>query len=347
MRTVARHWRFWLFAVVSSLLTIWIALQVLGVDPRQGRYDLTASFEDATSLRSGDPVRLSGIEVGQVSSVRVEMGLAVVDFEVDDDVELPVDTEVAVRSQNLIGMRELVLTPGTAGVMLRGGDHVEVTSNAIELGALVNELGPLLEAVDPERLNELNDVLNSTLTGNRESIADITTNLSVVLDRLSSRGETIAQLIDDYETITGEVARRDGQIQQLVDNIVLLSETFSASEDVLIRALDEFPTVADQLSALLQANAGNLDATLEDLSLVTGTVVDNLDLVDRLLEITPASLRGVLEITSYGEFLNVNMLCLSVTEPPCLHPLTNDGQARPPTIGEILEEVLGFLTDDA
>lgn len=347
MRTVVKHWRFWLFAAVSGALTVWIALQVLGVDPRQGRYDLTASFEDATSLRSGDPVRLSGIEIGQVSGIRVEMGMALVDFEVNDDVDLPVDTEVAVRSQNLIGMRELVLTPGTAEAMLQSGDHVEVTSNAIELGALVNELGPLLEAVDPERLNELNDVLNSTLSGNREPIADITSNLSVVLDQLASRRDTIAQLIDDYGTITAEVARRDGQIQQLIDNIVLLSETFSASEDVLVRALDESPSVADQLSALLQANAGNLDATLADLSLVTGTLTDNLDLVDRLLEITPGSLRGVLDVTSYGQFLNLNMLCLSVTEPPCLHPLTNDGQARQPTIAEILEEVLGFLTDDA
>lgn len=275
--------------------------------------------------------------------------MAVVDFKVNDDVDIPVDSEVAVRSQNLIGMRELVIRPGTANVMLQDDDTMEVVSNAIELGALINELGPLLEAVNPERLNELNEVLNTTLTGNRESIADITSNLSVVLDQLAGRRDTIAQLIEDYGTITGEVARRDGQIQQLIDNIVMLSETFSASEDVLIGALEQFPTVSEKLTALLRANAGNLDSTLADLALVTDTVTDNLDLVENLLMITPEALDAVTRMTSYGDFLNINLLCMSVAPPPgpglsgCPHPLTNDGKDHQPTLDDILDAIFGFL----
>lgn len=340
MSWLTRHWRFWVFAAISSALTIWIAFQILGFDPRQGRYDLTATFEDATNLRGGDPVRLSGVPIGQVSGVRVDKGMAVVDFKVNDDVEIPVDSEVAVRSQNLIGMRELVITPGTASATLADDDHMEVVSNAVELGDLVNELGPLLEAVNPERLNELNEVLTTTLAGNREPIADITANLSTVLDQLASRRGTIAQLIDDYEVITGEVARRDGQIQQLIDNIVLLSETFNASEDVLVQALEEFPDVSSQLAALLEANAGNLDATLADLALITGTVTENLDLVERVLVVTPPSLREVIDFSGYGDFLNINLLCLDVTRPPCSHPLTNNGNNAVPTLAEIIDEIL-------
>lgn len=344
MSWLTKHWRFWVFAAVSSALTAWIFFQILGFDPRQERYSLTASFEDATNLRNGDPVRLSGIPIGQVSSVSVDMGRAIVKFHVNSDVDLPVDSEVAVRSQNIIGMRELVITPGTAPAMLQGGDHMEIVANAVELGSLINELGPLLEAVDPERLNELNQVLVETFSGNREPIANITSNLSVVLEQFASRRDTIAQLIDDYGVVTAEVARRDGQIQQLIDNIVMLSETFNASEDVLIQALEEFPGTADRLAALLSANAGNLDATLADLALVTATVTDNLDMVDELLVVTPPSLREVIDLTSYGNFLNINLLCLDLDGPPCVTPLTNSSGADTPSPLEVIAELLRGVT---
>lgn len=316
-----RYWRFALFAVVSSLLTFFIGVQIADVDLGAERYHLNATFDDATNLRVGDPVRLSGVRIGRVTKVSVVKGQAAVKFTLDDTVKVPTDSGVAVAAQNLLNIRELVITPGDSPVFLESGAKMDNVTSAVELGALINELGPLLEAVDPGQVNTLVNALNEAIVGNRENISGLTTDLVIVLENLASRSATITQLIDDYGVITGEVARRDGQIQQLIDNLVLLSETFNASEDALVQALEELPDFSTRLSALLDANASNLDSILADLSLITGTVHDSLDVVDGLLAAAPPALVEVHSISSRGAFLDLNFLCLATAPPPCPLPV--------------------------
>ncbi len=340
MQFLRNNFKFFLFGIVSVAATFWIGAQIIGYQFGDDRYPLNASFVDATQLRAGDPVQLSGVPVGQVTAVAVDRGMADVDFKIDADVQLPTDTVVAVRSENIIGTRELVLTPGSALTMLQPDSTVQQTSNAIDLGALINELGPLLETVDPGRLNELVVTLNETLAGNRGTIAGITDDLVLVLDRLASRSSTITQIIDDYQVIVGEVGRRDRQIQQVVDNLVLISTTFEDSEEVLIGALETLPDFSQRLDALLEANAGNLESVLGDLALVTDTVVANLALVDEVLRVTPPALQGIATVTNQGDFLTVNFLCIAMAPPPCPAPITDVSESGTPAVGNTLADIL-------
>lgn len=340
MRFLRAHVKFFIFGIVSVAATFWIGAQIVGYQFGDDRYPLHASFEDATQLRAGDPVQVSGVPVGQVTAVAVDRGRAEVDFKIDADVQLPTDTVVAVRSENIIGTRELLLTPGSSPTMLQPDSRVQQTSNAIDLGALINELGPLLESVDSGRLNELVVTLNDTLAGNRGTIAGITDDLVLVLDRLASRSATITQIIDDYQVIVGEVGRRDRQIQQVVDNLVLISTTFEDSESVLIDALETLPDFSQRLDALLEANAGNLESVLGDLALVTDTVVDNLALLDETLRVTPPALLGLATVTGQGDFLTTNFLCIATAPPPCPAPITDVNEGGTPSIGNTLADIL-------
>src|SRR3546814_18738529 len=85
---------------------------------------------------------------------RVE-GEAVVSFGVEDDVELPVDSTVAVRWRNLIGQRYLSVVPGTAAEPLEGGDEVDRAEDVVDLGRVVNQLSPLAQAIGPDQVNRI------------------------------------------------------------------------------------------------------------------------------------------------------------------------------------------------
>lgn len=335
--SVLRHWRFALFLLASGSLTVWIGLQIAGTHFGDDRYRLAAEFEDATNLREGDPVRLSGVPVGAVATVEVRSGMAWVEFELDDTVALPVDSEVAVRAQNLLNVRELVLTPGGSDRLLADGDQVENTSSAVELGNLINELGPLLEAVDPEQVNTLVTALNEALGGNRERVAGLTSDFEVVVGNLASRSDTIAQLIDDYGVISGEVARRDRQIQQLVDNLVLLTGTYDESEQTLVDALATLPGFSDRLAGLLSENAGNLDSILADLAALGTVTRQNRDLVDDVVRLAPPALLELHTITDRADALVNNYLCTASHPPPCPHPTTDQSGS---SSSDVFEELL-------
>ena len=338
MSMVRRHWRFAVFLVVSGGLTIWIGLQIAGTQFGADRYRLAATFDDATNLRAGDPVRLSGVPVGSVAHVEVRAGAAWVEFDVDDTVSLPVDSEVAVRAQNLLNVRELVLTPGEQAEQLADGDEMANTSSAVELGNLINELGPLLEAVDPEQVTTLVTALNEALGGNRARVAGLTSDFEVVLGNLASRSDTIGQLIDDYGVISAEVARRDRQIQQLIDNLVLLTGTYDESEQTLLDALATLPGFSERLASLLSDNAGNLDSILGDLAALTSVTRQNRDLLDEVLRLAPAALLDLTTITDRGDVLVNNYLCTAADPPPCDHPTTDEPPGA--SSDDVFEELL-------
>lgn len=344
---MTKHLRIILFAGSSLAFTLWIGLQIAGIDRGADRYELQATFEDATNLQLTDPVKLAGVPVGRVTSLRLERGVAQVTFSVDRSVVLPSDSVVAIRSQDLLGRRILRLEPGTASEVLMDGDTVAETESAVELGALINELGPLLEAVRPQQVNTLVNALNEALAGNQARLADTTVDLASLLDTLASRSSTIESLIDDYGVLSAEVAARDTQIQQLVDNLVLLTETFAASEQVLIDALDTLPGVADDLRVLLTERAADLDTVLGNLAAIGSDVRAQLDDVDVIAAGLPLALQDLFSIVDNGQFVNLDFACVATDPPPCPHPDLGDEQSDVPPDLTGLESLLDGLLNPA
>lgn len=336
-----RYKRLVAFVVVSGMLTVWIAAKISGAGSTGHHYQLRATFDDATNLGAGDPVKLAGVRVGAVHSVRLRTGKAVVTFTVDRDVSLPVDTEVDVQAVDLIGRRQLRLDPGTDSKMLGNGDEVTRTMSAVHLGKLINELGPLLEAVRPQQVNQLVSALNTALSGNRETIAGLTSDLSKVLDTAANRSGTIASLTDDYSVLVDELARRDSSIQRLLDNLVRLTETFQASGDVLTRALDTLPTTTDALQKLLDDNAANVDVLVHDLSVISQSVRPKLTDIDTIVAGLPLVLQKVWSVVDDGRYIKIDFACVSATPPPCPHPVA--GQTDPDPNGGLAQTLLTVL----
>jgi phospholipid/cholesterol/gamma-HCH transport system substrate-binding protein len=338
-----RHARLAIFVLVSSALTVWIGTEIAGFERSTDRYELHATFTDVTGLGPGDPVKLAGVRVGAVRSVQLVAGEARVAFGVDREVTVPVDSVVSVQAQDLLGRRLLRLDPGSAAGALADGDVMANTSASVHLGELINELGPLLEAVRPERVNELVSALNDALGGNRETIGALTTDLATVLDTAASRSETIASLTDDYALLIGEVAQRDRSIQRLLDNLVTLTETFQTSEEVLVDALETLPRTSEALRGLLADNADELDSILADLALVTQSLRPALGDVDVIAAGLPTVLERVWSVVDEGRYIKINFACVAPNPPPCPHPVVGQGAADEDAgLAKTLLEVLGL-----
>src|SRR5207302_2719454 len=104
--------KFAIFAVVAlfctALLAGTIANQVGG-----NTSDYSAKFTDATGVNKGDEIRIAGVRVGEVQDVRlVDRKVALVEFAVRKDVELPQSTEATIKFRDLVGRRYISLEQG-------------------------------------------------------------------------------------------------------------------------------------------------------------------------------------------------------------------------------------------
>src|SRR5437660_8832366 len=83
------------FFALCSVFTAYLAFTIGNIHLFSHNYKLTATFDDATGLLKDDNVKVAGVVVGKVDSVKIDQGKAKVEFSVKDSVKVPTDSEAA------------------------------------------------------------------------------------------------------------------------------------------------------------------------------------------------------------------------------------------------------------
>lgn len=129
-------------AVVLAVAALFLGFAYSSSDIGRGDgYELYAEFTTVGGLRVGNDVRMSGIKIGSVlrQDLNPETFLARVTLSVDDSVKLPADTSAAIASESLLGGNYLDLVPGGAEELLKPGDRIEYTQDAVDLIQLLGK----------------------------------------------------------------------------------------------------------------------------------------------------------------------------------------------------------------
>src|SRR4051794_18721733 len=303
------------FFAVCALFTAYLAFTIGNIHLFEHTYTVSATFDDATGLLKDDNVKVAGVVVGKVNSVKIDQGKAKVEFTVKDSVKVPSDSEVAIRWRNLIGQRYVYVYPGTASTVVRNGNTLTKTRSVVDVGELFNRLGPIVQAIDPHDVNTFLDTIVQALDGNTDKIRESIDNLAVVAQSLGSRDQQIGRLIDNVNTVAGAINDRDAQIRTVLDNLVLISQTFSQNTDVLDTAVTELGDFSDNFGSLLANNSAQIDRIVANLNAVVSEVKVKLPALDSILsELDEAAKR--LAANRYGEWLNNNVLCGALFNPP-------------------------------
>ena len=312
------------FTAVCLLFTGWLAMTIgnlssFDVGPISwGRqtYDLTATFDDVTGLLPNDNVKIAGVVVGKVTDVAIDKGKAKVTMAVDDRYKLSTDSAASIRWRNLLGQRYVYLYPGSESTVLGDGDAVERTKSVIDLGELFNRLGPIVAAIDPAQVNTFLDAITEALDGNEQRVGQIIEDLGTLMGGLGERDQAIGELVEDLDRVAQTVNDRDAQIATVLDNLVAISATFSANTDVVDAAITDLGAVSRDAGALLNANRGQIDGSLESLLRILDTVEANLGDVDVALRSLDDATQAIYRSGRYGEWLNQAVLCASDGPPP-------------------------------
>ena len=103
---------------------IWIAEESYNGLPFISYRSLYASLPNIGHLQTHDEVQIAGVKVGQVLRTSTRNGRALVELQLTHVKPLPVDTQVLVRDNGLLGDRDVELVPGTSKKLLVNGATV-------------------------------------------------------------------------------------------------------------------------------------------------------------------------------------------------------------------------------
>lgn len=105
-------------------------------------YELCASFLKIGGLDKGSDVRVNGIKVGTVTSLKLDIQTyeAVTCMNIQQDIKLPVDSEAAIGSDGVLGGKYVRLTPGVKKTFIASGASITKTTDFRSLEDQVGEI---------------------------------------------------------------------------------------------------------------------------------------------------------------------------------------------------------------
>ena len=260
-------------AIVLVILAYFAFVKEL---PFGSQYEVTATFENAATLRSTSPVRIAGVNVGEVTNVSLdpENDYAKVTFTVDDDgLPLHADSEVTIRPRLFLeGNYFLDLQPGSPSAPViddNGQIPVTRTATAVQL----DEVLTTLQQPDRRNLTGLLKGYGSALADPPTAAEDVGMDPDVVgksaaealnqsFDYGGPAGKSSSQvseaflgeqpgdlagLIDDTGVVFAKLASRESELSSLITNFSVTTGAF-ADEAASLRA-----TLAELAPTLEQA----------------------------------------------------------------------------------------------
>ncbi|MFV2173060.1 MCE family protein [Actinomadura sp. LOL_016] len=320
------------FVAVTGLLTAFIGAQIARLNFADG-WTVSATFDDASGLAVGDEVKIAGAPVGRVEELKIVDGRARVRMHVNESVTVPSDSEAAIRWRDAMGSRVVYLIPGTSFAKMRPGAHITRTRSVVDAGALIDQLAPLTESIDPQQVNTVLVSLAQALDGNAGEIDRLIVNVDRLSSTIAARRATLKQMLDDYATITEIIARRDEQIGKAVDGLVELSGAFAGNRRLLDDAIVELAAMARTSDAVLAVNSRELAAVVARLSELTGGVRRNAGTLAQVLGSAAPKLEHIFAATDNGTYIEASIPCLSLAAPPCPYPTRLPGARESGTSG--------------
>jgi phospholipid/cholesterol/gamma-HCH transport system substrate-binding protein len=130
-----------LFVLAGLGSIAYLSVQVGGL-AHEGGFELYAYFNEIGGLAERAPVKISGVKMGQVSGVELdpESLRARVTLDLDPRFELSADTSAAVSTEGLLGNKFVSLDPGGEDDLLRHGEQIGFTEDAISIESTIRKL---------------------------------------------------------------------------------------------------------------------------------------------------------------------------------------------------------------
>ena len=272
-----------------------------------GHWDYSADLPDAAGVRPGDDVRVAGIGVGEVRAVAAAGDRVHVDFRLDRDVPLTVDTRTEVKLATLLGKRYLNLTPGR-GQRLAEGDNVDLSHayGSYTLERFWIEHGGDVGQFDTGALSKAVDVLARDLSGSPSANRDALDGLSDLSEIAQRRDAQVARLLRMTRSVTGEAVAQRKQLVQLMtrgDKVFRMVEKRKEAIDDLLR---DGRALVIQLTDMAERNQVPMTSAMTDLRTVLGTLVKHRDDLAATLKRADPALRLYVNSAGDGPWLGVN-----------------------------------------
>jgi phospholipid/cholesterol/gamma-HCH transport system substrate-binding protein len=265
------------FAVAMLIAAAFIYRFVTKTAVHGKGYTVYCLMADASGIAKRSQVKMAGIPVGYIESVRLEGGKARIDITVDDDVPLYEDAAASRVASSLLGEYYIAVAQGTEGKRkLKHGDRINIVVEAASTDEILRDVAQV--ARDAKKVAESlaesvgSDQGEQNIRVTLQNLAEITDNLNTIV---KENRESIRNILGDVEGITAHSGPEIREILQNVREVSREVRTMMAKTEEEEQPSGEIRQIIERVnraSASLERTLSNLESTTDRIERGEGTL---------------------------------------------------------------------------
>ncbi|MEW6325179.1 MAG: MlaD family protein [Nitrospirota bacterium] len=254
---------------ITVLLVVYELLGGLDFLTRGARY--VTAFASANGLRVGDPVRLSGVEIGAITDLRLVEQAIEVELRVDPETVIRADSVATIKFTSLLGANFIDITFGSpTAAVLPPGSRIPSKEGA-DLNTIVAQAQELTTSLNQNQqkfFDKLGDVMGDEKGGLKDTVSNLNGLLTDIragkgtLGRLATDDSLYVELKGSFEhlnTVAEKMARGEGTLGRL------------ATDETLYVRLTDTMDGLQEITQKIRAGEGTLGKLVTDDSLFVET----------------------------------------------------------------------------
>jgi phospholipid/cholesterol/gamma-HCH transport system substrate-binding protein len=265
------------FFAVSVALIVFGVVNLLG-NPLQSPTLLSARFPNASGLFPHFTVELNGVDVGQVTGVRLDRGGAVVNMALNPGQKVPGDVVASVDIANDLGEQVVELTPTRGGTAppLPSGAVVPVARGQIpaDVGQVVATATRLLRNIPAGRLNNLLGDLSTALQGRAADLRTIVSAGTTFSREFLAYQRQFEALLHNAPPVMDAVSAEGPQLQQGLVNTEALLQVLATHKTSLDTLFTQGAGATSTIDNLVTNQSADLGCLLHDFAQINSNLSD-------------------------------------------------------------------------
>jgi phospholipid/cholesterol/gamma-HCH transport system substrate-binding protein len=296
--------------VVAAAIAVTFAVGALGL--LEDRYEMSGVFEDGSGIGSGAPVRLAGVEVGEVTGVFPDfsMGQVIITWEVDRDVDVGSMASAKIALGSLLGGNYIKLSgpveePFMADLPVEERrvpiDRTDETIGVIEAFDAATRT---IEELDSDLINDVTAQLAEVMSGTRDALPDLVTHLETVAVALTSRENELTRLLEDGQSLLETLNARDSEILRLIDATEEFLGELESRREVLRTILGDGAAAVESLANLIREHRATIQQISDDLHVTLQAADDSIPQLNEGLALFGPTFEGLGAVTRSGPWID-------------------------------------------
>lgn len=297
---------------------------------------ITVYFGNAVGIYEGSDVRVLGVKVGTVGSVRAEGGRVRTVMTVDRGVDVPAGARAVAVAPSLVADRYVQLTPAyTSGAKMASGAVVpmERTATPMELDKVYDSIRKLATDLGPKGLNKdgavsrLLETGAENLSGNGRDIRTTTERMAQAAKTLSGSQKDLFATIRGLQTFTTMLKTNDGQVRQAERQLADVAGFLADDREELDAALKALTVALARVKVFIHDNRKQIAGNVGKLAEITQLLVKQRRSLAEALDVQPLNATNILNAYDPATRSLMGRQNLSELTPPL--PVAGQRKAAP------------------